>query len=507
MQPGQRTVALGDMIVPVATVQRWRNALANGPEAAPASTTQTGVKLWTSGNVYYLFNPATGSTVSAVHQADFIAATAEWAMFANLHFMPRTTQANYILVSDGGTGEAGGNSAVGMINGAQPLNVGTTSWNRATLTHMRLAMPSGSCMNISARTATATSTFSRPTSKACAESNFTKIPNSIQNGPYDFLSVMHYSRNAFSTAPATLDTIEPLAADAQYLNVMGLSLDRVLSRGDRDGMAIMYSAGPALSSTVTNTLDTGVGSLRAALYFAFDYRNRSSRNADDDQLQDPGHRPRICQWRLHHQGHCPTPRARPRHDDRWRRRKSRFTGNTNPNGPVIALDGSLAQPPDTYAAGLRLVETGCVVKDVAIGCFSQQGVLITGAGATGEYRFSGCYLGAAASERPQPITNAYAGVEINSGATGNTVGGTTVAARNVISGNTSQGLYLHDGGTGGNIVAGNYIGLNAAGSGALPNGYAGIEIDLGAQGNTIGGGAPSCRQRDFGEHLFRRGHP
>ena len=39
-----------------------------------------------------------------------------------------------------------------------------------------------------------------------------KIPTSTNNGAYDFISVMHYARNTFSTNPATLNTIQPLLA-------------------------------------------------------------------------------------------------------------------------------------------------------------------------------------------------------------------------------------------------------------------------------------------------------
>jgi len=76
------------------------------------------------------------------------------------------------------------------------------------------------------------------------------------------------------------------------------------------------------------------------------------------------------------------------------------------------------------------------------------------------------------------------GVEISGGATGNLVGGTLAADRNIISGNSTAGVGIL--GTSGNTIAGNYIGTNAAGNGALANGT-GVEISAGAMGNTIGG--------------------
>jgi hypothetical protein len=66
---------------------------------------------------------------------------------------------------------------------------------------------------------------------------------------------------------------------------------------------------------------------------------------------------------------------------------------------------------------------------------------------------------------------------------GNTIGGTTAATRNVISGNF-RGITLEYGSTG-NVIEGNYLGLNASGTAALPNDEEAIAV--GAPGNTIGG--------------------
>ena len=67
---------------------------------------------------------------------------------------------------------------------------------------------------------------------------------------------------------------------------------------------------------------------------------------------------------------------------------------------------------------------------------------------------------AAGDHRP-PAATASNGVLIQGGATGNTIGGTTAAARNVISGNAVCGVYLIGQGTSGNVVEGDYIGTNA----------------------------------------------
>jgi hypothetical protein len=64
--------------------------------------------------------------------------------------------------------------------------------------------------------------------------------------------------------------------------------------------------------------------------------------------------------------------------------------------------------------------------------------------------------------------------------------------RNVISGNVHQGVLLTDFGTdtdpvSGNLIAGNFIGTDPAGTHALGNGVHGVVLNPGATGNTVGG--------------------
>ncbi len=75
------------------------------------------------------------------------------------------------------------------------------------------------------------------------------------------------------------------------------------------------------------------------------------------------------------------------------------------------------------------------------------------------------------------------GVDI-SNSPSNTIGGTTPAARNLISGNAGSGISIGGAGSTGNVVTGNLIGTDAAGAAALGNSTG---VSIGSPGNTIGG--------------------
>jgi hypothetical protein len=118
---------------------------------------------------------------------------------------------------------------------------------------------------------------------------------------------------------------------------------------------------------------------------------------------------------------------------------------------------------------------------------ARSGVDISGNGTDGNV-VKGNYIGTDASGT-DPIPNDRAGMLIWGGAQNNTIGGSTEAERNVISGNNEFGVEIEGDGTDHNRVEGNYIGINAAGDAPIPNGQHGVFIGDGAQSNTIGGTA------------------
>jgi CSLREA domain-containing protein len=90
------------------------------------------------------------------------------------------------------------------------------------------------------------------------------------------------------------------------------------------------------------------------------------------------------------------------------------------------------------------------------------------------------------------LGNNLEGVYIR-GVANNTIGGTTAAQRNVISGNGARGLHISGSGATGNLVQGNYIGTDVTGTSRLGNSDIGVAIRAGASDNTVGGTAAGAR--------------
>lgn len=115
------------------------------------------------------------------------------------------------------------------------------------------------------------------------------------------------------------------------------------------------------------------------------------------------------------------------------------------------------------------------------------GVLVTGA-ISGGTVVQGNYIGTNAAGTAA-LGNDDSGLNFAS-APNNTIGGTSAGARNVISGNGGDGVVMFS--TTGNVIQGNYVGLNAAGSAALGNVDAGISLDD-SPGTIIGGTTAAAR--------------
>lgn len=147
--------------------------------------------------------------------------------------------------------------------------------------------------------------------------------------------------------------------------------------------------------------------------------------------------------------------------------------------PMIELNGAGA---GASASGVNITGGFSAIRGLVINRFKQSGVVISGIGGT---VISGNYIGTNATGTAAS-PNTVDGVLI-SGSAANLVGGTSAAARNIISGNTWLGIEVTGAASAGNRIQGNYVGLNAAGTLAVPNMNDGIDLGGNSSYTLVGG--------------------
>jgi hypothetical protein len=491
-------VQVGDMVFSRPTIERGRDQLAGrAPEDPTRATSSPGTTFWPGGNVYYQFDAG----VSAPHREHFLDAAQEWTAFANLRFVARTVEANYITVKDV-PGLNGGNSFVGVRGGEQLLNIGSDAWNRKTLVH-EIGHAIGFQHEHQRSDRDTFVTILTANIQSGQEGNFVILPGSVNYGAYDFLSVMHYPRTAFSVDPATKDTIQPKAAYSGFLDQMGNQYDRPQSRLDRLAVATPYGP-PAVApnGVVTSTKDSGPGTLRAAIYYAFDRADAVPGTTTAVQFQIPPADPNFdgTVFTIRPTAVLPAFGNGTTVDGQT---QTSFGGNTNPTGPEVVINGSKILPSEQYAGGVVMRGTNSTLRNVVVNQFANYGVRIRGSGATGNV-VAGSYIGTDRAGAAA-VPNSFAGVEITSGAHGNTVGGSAAGDGNVVSGNASYGVSVNGTGTSGNRLLGNVIGLGATGTGALANVGAGVVIFAGASTNTVGAGNTISGNQSSGVRISQAG--
>src|ERR1051325_546855 len=267
-------------------------------------------------------------------------------------------------------------------------------------------------------------------------------------------------------------------------------------------------ATPGATLVVTTTSDSGAGSLRQAILDA------NATNGVD-----------TINFQIGTGAHTITPgSALPSITD-----AVIIDGTTQPGfvlAPLIEINGASA---GSSSVGLRLLTTNCTIRGLVINRFAGQGLLLQG---NSGHTIKGNYIGtdtSGAIARPNgmegiwvngsssnmiggtnaadrnlisgnggagtspgiyllnssgnliqgnfigtgiggtsALANANNGITLSS-SSGNQVGGTAAAQRNVISGNGGSGVYLLNSGATGNLIQGNYIGTDVTGTVALAN--------------------------------------
>ncbi len=143
-------------------------------------------------------------------------------------------------------------------------------------------------------------------------------------------------------------------------------------------------------------------------------------------------------------------------------------GDCDGNPPTIEIDGAAA---GAGVSGLVVTSGGATIRGLAITGFGGNGILLqTGGNNTIECNYMGLRPDGTTADR-----NDGNGIHIIDSPT-NTIGGTTVAVRNVVSANGGEGIRIDGAPATGNVVRGNYVGTDAAGVADLGNALSGIYV-------------------------------
>jgi len=148
----------------------------------------------------------------------------------------------------------------------------------------------------------------------------------------------------------------------------------------------------------------------------------------------------------------------------------------------IVIDGINAGADVT---GLVVEGSDTTIRGLVIQRFDRYGIEV---GGSGDHLIAGNFIGTNAAGNT--ARGNAVGLYISS--QGNVIGGTTPAARNVISGNDAYGVRIEGANANDNQIQGNYIGTTKAGTAALANGDTGLILLDGAD-NTIGGTVSGAR--------------
>ncbi|HEY3932027.1 MAG TPA: M12 family metallopeptidase [Verrucomicrobiae bacterium] len=420
---------------------------------------------WPGGVVPYEFT----NTLTAAETNTYLNGLREWELAANVKFVPHTNQTRWILFSYN-------TNFLDYVSGGSysPQLVIVSSLSRAQVCHEMGHSFGFTHENIRPD---ATNYISVLTNNIVNEPSnivwFQPDPTTVTNGNYDYESVMHLGWDFDSTNPGVLATQQPKPPNfPRYQFRMG---NYCLSPGDRAALAYLYGP-PAtpLTNIVTTTADVGPGSLRAAIYYATDHPGTTVKF--NIPASDAGYSNGV--FTIHLTGHLPPLVANGMVID----------GSTQPgftNKPLIIVDASQILPETFTSDTVLIYSSSNQVKNISFTGFDWNGLTLTYPDASNN-TVSGCWFGVDSSGT-NAAPNAYQGILIANGASGNIIGGTNALLRNVISGNSQYGIFITDSNTTKNVVLGNYIGTDASGSNVLANRLSGVFVGNGANGNIVGG--------------------
>ena len=238
LSAGGELVRIDDMLFPREKFVAYRNKVAQSQTGGRQTNIAfRDITRWPGGRVYYSFN----SSLPTAQRTAFTEACREWEQWANVKFIPRTSEADYIRVYQ--DPNDGSFSAIGMKGGAQDMSLAgwATKWVACHEIAHALGVIHEQCRTDRDEYLIINWDYIEPNQ----QHNFAIFPDSTNKGVYDFESIMHYGPDAFATVP-NVYTMYPRPGYTQYLSVMGKHTH--LTELDKAGMASIYGA-PGTSSS------------------------------------------------------------------------------------------------------------------------------------------------------------------------------------------------------------------------------------------------------------------
>lgn len=270
------------------------------------------------------------------------------------------------------------------------------------------------------------------------------------------LRVTRLPREAWPVTESETTELPPSAIDSRWLRLDDDAVPDLLVLQQVQPFVVAFPGAVSATFTVTNTADSGAGSLRQAIL-----DTNANLGADRILFDIPGAGPHVIQ---------------PLSPLAAMNGPVTIDGTSQPGyagTPLVVIDGSLAAPTD----GLVLAGGTSVVRGLTIGNWGIAGIFVA--------------LGDGNIIEANQLVGNDRGIELATSA--NRVGGADPAARNVISAQAGPGILIAAADVDETAIEGNYIGTDATGSIDAGNGGPGIDwFELGSGGslNVIGGTEP-----------------
>ena len=270
-------VQIDDMRFPKDRIQAWRNYLQsrlNGGKVELQGAYDFSVNSsWPNGIVPYVYQTTGPEAMSATKQALVESAMRDWQQVASINFIPRTSEANYILIKfSGDASDAPMDSTIGMKGGQQVFRV--AGWgNKLNCAHeLGHALGMIHEQSRSDRDTYVTINFDKINPDLAY--NFTIVPTSLNRSGYDFDSMMHYNRNAFALTNGDI-TITVKAPNQIWGDGVGpqeIGQRKYLSSGDKGAMSVQYNTPLSISGAIQDAGGKPLSGVQVTLQSANTYR-------------------------------------------------------------------------------------------------------------------------------------------------------------------------------------------------------------------------------------------